>query len=287
MLLLLFALVAAPVLVVIGLVALPTDLATQWSVAVVGIPLAAALFAVWAGILSRPFQWALKPGRFTRDLRAADYRARRLYGLCWTAVYYCTPIYFLVLSLPPLKRLVFRLFGLPGSCDFTTYPDTWLRDLPLVELGPGAYLSNRATIGTNIVMANGRILVDRVRIGARALIGHLSMLGPGADIGSGAEIGVGCGVGLRTRIGPGATIGPMSTVGNGVQIGARTKVGMQCLIGSGATLAAGLRLPDRMHVPRRTVLRTQADVDALNRPQALSEVKDAREILVLKPGLPA
>ena len=230
---------------------------------IVSAPFAAALYALWAGVLSRPYQWAVRPCRIVRDLDADDYRARRLYGLCWTALYYCTPVYFLVLSFPPLKRRVLRLFGLPGAGDFTTYPDTWIRDLPLLDIGAGAYISNRATIGTNIVMASGTILVDHVRIGAGALVGHLSMIGPGAELGERVEIGGGCGVGLRTRIGERASVGPMSTVGNGVEIGARTKLGMRTLVGSGARIAGGLRIPDGCHVPSRAVLRTQEDVDAL------------------------
>jgi hypothetical protein len=49
----------------------------------------------------------------------------------------------------------FRLFGYRGSMKFTVYPDTWIRDLPLLMFGEGAYVSNRATLRTNIVLSNG------------------------------------------------------------------------------------------------------------------------------------
>jgi hypothetical protein len=50
--------------------------------------------------------------------------------------------------------LAFRLLGHRGSLDFKVDPDTWIRDLPLRDLGPGAYVSNRATLGTNMVLSN-------------------------------------------------------------------------------------------------------------------------------------
>ena len=82
------------------------------------------------------------PGSFPRDLRAPLYRGRRLYGLCWTAVYYFTPVYWLFLTVPLLRRALFRLFGYRGQMDFTVYPDTWIRDLPLLEFGRGAYVGS-------------------------------------------------------------------------------------------------------------------------------------------------
>ena len=74
--------------------------------------------------------------------------------MCWTSLYYCAPAYYLCLSLRPLKALAFRLLGHRGSLDFKVDPDTWIRDLPLRDLGPGAYVSNRATLGTNMVLSN-------------------------------------------------------------------------------------------------------------------------------------
>ena len=46
-----------------------------------------------AGLLSTPFHGAIRVGKLPRDLRDPAYRARRLYGLCFTAVYYFTPVY--------------------------------------------------------------------------------------------------------------------------------------------------------------------------------------------------
>jgi hypothetical protein len=38
---------------------------------------------------------------------------------------------------------------------FTVYPDSWIRDLPLLPFGQGEYVANPSTIGTNIVLNKG------------------------------------------------------------------------------------------------------------------------------------
>ena len=68
-------------------------------------------FLVTAGTLSLFHQFAIKPGKFRRSVSDRLYYHRRIYGLCWTAVYYNKPVYFLCLSSPPLKSLTFHLFG--------------------------------------------------------------------------------------------------------------------------------------------------------------------------------
>ncbi|MES2645134.1 MAG: hypothetical protein V4850_36945 [Myxococcota bacterium] len=227
-------------------------------------PIAYALGSgVVAGVLSRFHRAHVVAGKFSRDLASRPYMHRRLYGLCWTAVYYFTPAYFLWLSLPGGKHALFRLFGYRGQTAFTTYPDTWVRDLPLLVLGRGAYLSNRATIGTNIVLMGGEILVDSIEVGADAIVGHLAMLAPGVVVGARAEIGVGCAIGIKVTIGEGAQFGPNCSIEHGAVIGANARVGVLTFVGSGSVVGAGVVLPPRTFVPRRTKLLTQADADAL------------------------
>jgi hypothetical protein len=78
--------------------------------------------------------------------------------------------------------MVFRLFGYRGSMNFTIYPDTWIRDLPLLKFEDGVYVSNRATLGTNMVLSNGFLLVGEITLRAKALVGHLAMLAPGVTL---------------------------------------------------------------------------------------------------------
>ncbi len=223
-------------------------------------PLYATSFIIVAGALSRLTRHAVLPGRFPRDVGHAVYGPRRLYALCWTAVYYCGPIYHVVLAVPLLKRLIFRLFGYRGSLDFQTYPDTWLRDLPLLTIGEGAYLSNKATISPNMCLRNGKIIVLPVSIGAGTMIGHLTMIAPGVVIGRDSEVGVGVGVGLNVHIGAGTHIDHEAVLDHEAQIGDRCVIGTRAYIGRKAIVGDGVRVPPGCVVPARTKLLTQDDL---------------------------
>lgn len=210
-------------------------------------------YVVVAGVLSLRHQHAVRPGRFRRSLADPMYLQRRLYGLCWTAVYYFTPLYFVILSVPVLKTGLFRLFGYRGSMDFTIYPDTWIRDLPVLSIGKGAYLANRATIGTNIAMHNGTLLVDRVTIEDGAMVGHLAMLAPGAHIKANAEVGVGSAIGLSTVISERAKVGVTTSVDHGAVMEPGSSVGTFSYVGIGARVRSGVKIASGDRVDRRAV----------------------------------
>lgn len=217
-------------------------------------------YVLVAAALSLRHQAAIKPGQFRRCLSDPAYRHRRLYGLCWTAVYYCTPVYFVWLSVPLLKKCLFRLFGYRGQTDFTIYPDTWIRDLPLLDIGKGAYLSNRATIGTNVAFRSGTLLVEGVTIGAGALVGHLTMLAPGVKMGDGAEVGVGCAVGIRASIGAGAKVGAVCVIDNGAVLDDGVVVGTWVYVGSRTRITSDASIPSgRVIPPRRVITGTPAE----------------------------
>jgi acetyltransferase-like isoleucine patch superfamily enzyme len=261
----------APAVVALG----PALLARSTAVRLAAIAIAPLAFivvyAIIAGLLSRLTIGALVAGRFPRQLGHAVYGPRRLHALCWTSLYYCTPIYHAVLAIPLLKRVVFRLFGYRGALDVVLYPDTWVRDLPVLDIGPGVYLSNRATIGTNMCLMNGEVLVAPVRIGAGAMVGHLAMIAPGAVIGDHAEIGVGAGIGMSVVVGSRSRIGPNVTVHHGARIGAGCDIGATCYIGMRCVIADGLTIPPGTKVPSRVRLTSQSDVDlCTGRDRALS-----------------
>lgn len=213
-------------------------------------------FVFTAGLLSRRHQHAIRPGRFVRSLDDPDYWHRRLYGLCWTSIYYCTPVYFICLSVPSLKRFLFRLFGYRGTMDFTLYPDTWIRDLPLLDIGPGAYVANRVTLGTNMVLSDNTVLVDRVGIGAGALIGHLAMMGPGTVIGCRSEIGVGAVLSVRVIVGEEVVVGAVARIDSGVKIADRAIVGRAVYLGPGTQVQVGAKVAAGANVPARSDIKS-------------------------------
>ena len=220
-------------------------------------------FVIVVGALARLHAAKIVAGRFARSMSSPGYFHRRLYGLCWTAIYYFTPVYSLVLAFPGGRAALFRMFGYKGSLDFTVYPDTWIRDLPLLQLKRGAYVSNRATLGTNMVMSDGTILVDRIVVGERALVGHLAKIAPGVVIGDGAQVGVGAGIGIKTQIDDNVQIGPMTFVEHYVRIGKGARIGGAAYVGSRCRIGAGVLIPGGAVIPQGTIIETQADLRAL------------------------
>lgn len=256
----------------LALATAPAFLASSLFGRLVGLTAAPAIFAVAyvavAGALSRLTLRAMIAGTFPRDLGHPVYGPRRLHALCWTAIYYCTPLYHAVLAIPFLKWLTFRLFGYRGSLDVTLYPDTWLRDLPLLRVAEGAYLSNRCTIGTNMCLHDGTVLVAPISVGKGAMVGHLAMIAPGVVLGDGVEVGVGCGVGLGASVGRKARLGPMCGVSHGAVIGERCDIGTMALIGTKAVIHPGVRIPPGIVIPPRMTIRTEADLSSLARHRA-------------------
>lgn len=219
------------------------------------------IFALFAGFCSLLGASGIKRGIFPRDPLHPIYLRRRIYGLCWTQIYYFKPLYSIILSVPIFRLLVFRLFGYRGSSSIVVYPDTWIRDLPLLHLQEGAYLSNKATIGTNICLANGSIFVDKVAIGKKSLIGHLSMIAPGVTIEDEVEIGVGTAVGIRSRIKKRAKVNPTCAISHGVIVGENTEIGSHSHIGLRAELGNDLKIPAGSDIPSGAILFTQEDVN--------------------------
>jgi carbonic anhydrase/acetyltransferase-like protein (isoleucine patch superfamily) len=216
---------------------------------ILGIVLFVFFSTIIAGLISLLGQSGIKRGKFPRDVKHSVYGKRRIFGLCWTQMYYSGPIYSIILAIPLFRKIVFRLFGYRGSMDITLYPDTWIRDLPILKLSPKTYLSNKSTIGTNICLNDGSVLVDGIITGESAMVGHLVMLAPGCKIGQKSEVGVGCGLGIRSRVGNDSIVKPTcvlnhgASVGNNSDIGTRTYIGLKSVIGDNIVIPAGSNIP--------------------------------------------
>lgn len=254
---------SVPLAIAIGMIALAPGSLWRLGAVIAALPVYVLAYVLVAGALSRLTLRAIVPGKFPRDIGHEVYGPRRLYALCWTAIYYCPPLYHVVLALPALKRLTFRLFGYRGDMNFQAYPDTWLRDLPLLSVGKGAYLSNKATVSPNMCLRNGTILILPVSVGERSMVGHLTMLAPGVTVGDDSEIGVGGAIGVNVRIGSRTLVEHSVTLDHGSVIGDGCTVATRAYIGRKAVVHDGVRVPAGLVVPAKAVLTSQQDVEAL------------------------
>jgi carbonic anhydrase/acetyltransferase-like protein (isoleucine patch superfamily) len=225
------------------------------------LPVFAFAYVTAAGVLSRFTLPAMVRGKFPRDLKHPVYGPRRLHALCWTSVYYCTPVYFAVLTFPALKAWVFTLFGYKHSTNFTVYPDTWLRDLPVLKIEEGAYLSNRATVGTNIRMSDGTVLVDTFVAKEKALIGYMAVCAPGSSFGVNSEIGARSTIGIRVKCEEYSTLSPSVIVNHGAIIEKSAEIGNATFIGSKAIVRAGVRIPAGTSIPAGAMIANQQDLE--------------------------
>lgn len=259
-----FGLAITPVLV----------LEDTWLKVIAGFAFPVIFIAVYVGVcigFAQLTKKALIPGRFARQLTDPVYGPRRIFGTMWTAIYYNKPLYWLLLSTDTTKKILFRGFGYTGPLDFTTYPDTWIRDIPLLKLGSKAYLANRSTLGTNIVLSDGNILVDSITIGDNTVIGHLSIIGIGSKFGKGTEFGLSSATGIRVHIGDNVHVSPRSDLNHGCRIGDGVKIGSSSYIGVKAQIVGeGIDLPAMSNIPAGAIINSQADlVDLIDKETAM------------------
>ncbi|MEZ4814724.1 MAG: DapH/DapD/GlmU-related protein [Bdellovibrionota bacterium] len=236
-------------------------------------------FILVAGLLSQIGKKAIFPGSFERSLKDKIYGPRRLYGACWTALFYFSPLYFVCLSLPPLKKLVFRLFGYTGPVDFTIYPDTWVRDLPCLLFEEGAYIANKSTLGTNMCLTDGNILVDRIKIGKKAMVGHIAMIGPGVKLRDNVEIGLGCTIGIRSTYKKGSKVQPCAVINHGAVIGENCIIGTNSYLGLKVQILDNIHVPAGSNIPAGTTIESQEQADSLHAKETESLINHKINVL--------
>lgn len=246
---------------------------TRWQpLVLLASPIAYGIvFAFVAAVLSLPHHKGIIAGKFPRDVGHPVYFHRRSYGLCWTALFYCKPVYFVVLSIEPLRRCVFRLFGYRGNLNFTIYPDTWIRDLPLLDFGDGAYIANRSTLGSNICLQSGEILVGGISIGERSVLGHLAVIGLGSKMDADSELGVGTTTGMQVTVGRGTRVGAICGLNHGSSVGDGCDVGSMSYIGSGTRVQSGVHLPAASVSPDYLTIADASQVSGVEKAESEAE----------------
>ena len=245
----------------------------------------AILFTLIAGLLSIPHQRGIVAGKFPRDVGHRIYFHRRLYGLCWTALFYFKPIYFLVLAIDPLRECAFRLFGYRGNMSFTIYPDTWIRDLPLIHFGKGAYIANRSTLGSNVCLQSGEILVGKISIGERSVVGHLAVIGLDSKMDSDSELGVGATTGIQVTIGRKAKVGAISGLNHGAKVGDECEIGAMSYVGLGTRVLDGVHLAPSSVSADHDVVRDETRIETGQHTESERRLSNEDEIWLDRPDV--
>lgn len=221
----------------------------------------ALTFIVLAGLVSRLGQAGIVPGKFPRIAEHPIYALRRIYGAAWSQLYYFKPLYAICLAIPTLRWVVFRLFGYKGNLDITVFPDSWIRDLPLLDFGKGVYLANRATLGSNMCLTDGSILIGKMKFGEGALIGHMVLIALGSRVGKKSEFGVNAAGGIRINVGDNVSVRPRSNLNHGCIIGNNCIIGTAALVGLKAEIGEGIEIRSGASIPPGAIIKTQEEAD--------------------------
>lgn len=233
-------------------------------------------FVLLGGVFSFMGRAGIISGKFPRLASHPIYALRRIYGTAWTQIFYFKPLYSVCLSVPILRKLLFKTFGYRGDFSFVVYPDAWIRDLPLLRIGRSVYLANRCTVGTNLCLNDGSILVGECTFADNSMVGHLAIFGLGCYIGTSSEIGVGTSLGIRVKLGDHVVVAPKCVIYHGADIGHHVKIGACSVIGLKAKIAPHLELRIGAVIPPGAVVSTQAEADEYfsSETQTLREQKD-------------
>lgn len=194
---------------------------------------------------------AIRPGRVRRDPQDRTYAARLRYTRALRRYVYNPALLDAVLSVPWLKELFLRSFGYRGSTDFTIYPDCWIRDLPLLDIGERAYLADGIVLGSNQVSLDQEWLqVDRITIGARTVFDQQCMVGYGTSIGENCVLSIRVAIGMNVRLGRGTKVGPTSNIGHQCRLGDGVTVGNAVFVGHFSRVDDGVEIPDYARIPQ-------------------------------------
>ena len=282
-----FLIAVIPLMIAAAIPILVTSPILKIASIALALPLYLISTIIVGGFLGRPWKKAIFPGVFPRKLSHNVYRARRIYGAAWTSIFYNTPIYFLCVSVPFLRTLLFRLFGYQFEMKFTLAPDAWVRDLPCLKFEEGAYVGNKATLGTNMCLSDGTILVDRVKVGKNSMIGHGTMAGPGANLKENVEVSVSVVLGIRSIYKKGSKIGGHAGISHGVIIGENTEIGNFSYIGTKAIIGDNIKVMAGASIPAGAEILTQeecnryhsSETQMLNslRVQEMSKIREASQ----------
>ena len=181
----------------------------------------------------------------------------KIYNLCWYAIYNLKPLYFLILNVPFLRRLLWLMFGYKGSNDFIIHHDTWIKDIKLLRLGKGSFFANKAVLGTSLFLSDRSIYFGRITVGKQALIGHQAIISPGCQILDSAEVASHSIIGINGILKENSFISFFSTINHNVEIGKNAAIGPYSFIGQNSIIGDGIKIPENSNIPANSIVKDQ------------------------------
>lgn len=192
----------------------------------------------------------VRKGRVYRSNDNLDYESRLIYTNELRNFVYNSALMHFILSDDELKQLFFRTFGYKGSLNFRIYPNAWLRDLPLLDIGENAYLGDGILLGTNQVSQDQEfITVGEIKIGAWTILDQKVSIGYDCSIGANCKIGLETAIGIHGYIGDYCVIEERCTLGHGVKIADQVKIGQCSHIGNMSIIESGVVLGNDSKIP--------------------------------------
>lgn len=192
----------------------------------------------------------IKPGKFRRNPQNPDYQSRLIYTKELRLFVYNQAVMNEIYSDSSLKDFFFRTFGYKGNLNFTIYPDAWIRDLPLWDIGENCYLGDGILMGTNIVRQDQQVLsVGSIKIGDNTIFNQKCAVGFNLEIGKNCAIGYNCTVGVKGKVGDNTTIGEYSFIGHGTKVGSNVTIGQYCYIGNMSQIEDGVCIENATKIP--------------------------------------
>jgi acetyltransferase-like isoleucine patch superfamily enzyme len=129
---------------------------------------------------------------------------------------------------------------------------------PGLLLGEGVDLPASAELGGNVIVHEGTVVGERVRIQDGAVLGKPLALSPRStaprdapsalEVGDGATIGAGAVVAVGARVGPGALIGDQAYVRERALVGEGSVVGRGSAVENDVTIGARVRIQTNCYI---------------------------------------
>ena len=192
----------------------------------------------------------IKEGKFQRDQSIKDYKDRIDYTMVLRNFAYNPVVLNVIFTDQDLKTRFFRAFGYRGEVNFTIYPQCWLRDLPLLDIGKNVYLGDNILLGTNMVTPDQKALfVGKISIGNNCLFSQGCSIGGKTSIGEETKVGFEVAIGFRNTIGKCVNIGERSTIGHGNKIGDNVTIGYHSKIRHSCIIEDGVIIEEMSDIP--------------------------------------